>query len=99
VLATALSFLDLAALVGIPVAVARLDRWEFMYGLPPSVVALLWAPILAALLAVVLLLVVARAWRRRTASGFARIWCTALLAVELGFLAWLHYWNLLGFRS
>ena len=98
-LVTSLSLLNLVALVGIPLAITRLDRWEFMYGLPPIVVTLLWAPIVAASLAAVLLVTVASAWRRRDWPRVGIGWCSALLGVELAFLVWLHYWNLLGFRS
>jgi len=98
-LVTSLSLLNLAMLIGFPVAMLTIDRWQFMYGLPQIVVSLLAAPILAALAAVVLLGTVARAWWRGVASGFARFWCTTLLGVELAFLAWLHYWNLLGLRT
>lgn len=98
-LVTSLSVLNLVTLVGTPLAVARLDRWEFMYGIPPVIVTLLWAPLPGALAAAVLAATSVRGWRQRRRSGFALLWSSGLLAVELAFLVWLNYWNLLGFRA
>jgi hypothetical protein len=78
---------------------AEIDRWQFMYGSPRSSSPLLVLPVVAALLAAALLAVELRALRQGALSRFATVWCASLLGVELAFLAWLHYWNLLGFRT
>ena len=92
-LVVAQSGLQLATLVGVPVAMATLDRWEFMYGLPPAMKVLLCLPPLLAAVTVAQLLAAARPGRGGAAARAA-----GAGAVGLAFLGWLHYWNLLGFR-
>ncbi|MEW6367535.1 MAG: serine hydrolase domain-containing protein [Acidobacteriota bacterium] len=99
VLAALLSLLNLVLIVGLPCVMTFMDRWEFMYGLPGVVVAMLCAPLAAAVVAAVLLALLVQAYRRSSGSRFARVWCTGLLVAEAAFLLWLNYWNLLGFKT
>ena len=71
------------------------DPDELAYGVPPLVVAMLWAtPVIAGLVAVVLLCALV-SWLRAYWRFSGRLHYTCVLAAGLAFVWFLHYGNLL----
>lgn len=69
-----------------------------LYGVPPLVTAALIVPLLAAPVALAVAGHAALAWKRSYWTVRWRLYYTALAVAGLGFLAFLSYWKLLGFR-
>jgi len=76
----------------------RMDDWDFVYGVPPGIKALLWIPIVTTLLASVVLLLAVWAWRSRLWSVWNRLHYSLVAAAGLIFVWFFVYWNLLGFH-
>jgi CubicO group peptidase (beta-lactamase class C family) len=92
------SLLNLAFLIGMAVVMMQIqtDPWEFLYGPPPAMVALLVVPLLTTALAV------AVAWL--TISGWGnwpvgvRVVTAVYTLTAITFPLFLNYWKLLGFQ-
>jgi CubicO group peptidase (beta-lactamase class C family) len=77
---------------------ARMDGWDFVYGVPPAIKALLWIPIITTVLAAIVLCFAARAWKRQSWSVWGRVHYTVVAAAGLAFVWFFIYWNILGFH-
>jgi hypothetical protein len=66
--------------------------------IPPPIVAWLALPLIAIALTVGGLALTVLAWTRRYWTTFGRIHYTVVVGVALAFIAWLNYWNLIGFK-
>jgi CubicO group peptidase (beta-lactamase class C family) len=95
-LLAAASLSNLGFVACFPVAFATVDRWELVYGLPPTMIALLLLPLAAVVLSALLLAATVAAWSHASGSLRARVWCSAFLVAEVAFVLWLRSWNLLG---
>ena len=93
-----ISALNLVFLIGLGLALFQIDQWEFTYGLPSVVMALLVIPIVTTILTVGLPLFAGLAWINGYWSLIGRLYYSSLTLAELVFIWWLSYWNLLGFR-
>ena len=96
--AAALGVLNVFFIVEMLHLLTRMDDWDFVYGVPPAIKALLWIPILTTLLALVVLLFAVWAWRSRLWSVWDRLHYSVVAAAGLIFAWFFVYWNLLGFR-
>lgn len=76
----------------------RMDDWDFVYGVPAVIKALLWIPIFTTVLSVVVLCFTVRAWRGQWWSVWGRVHYSAISAAGLVFIWFYVYWNLLGFH-
>jgi CubicO group peptidase (beta-lactamase class C family) len=94
-LAALTAALDLAFLAGLALAFARVD---FVYGVPPTVVALLVLPNVGAILGVALVPLAVLAWRRRWWDRLGRLQYSLTTLAALGFIWFCLVWNLLGMR-
>jgi CubicO group peptidase (beta-lactamase class C family) len=94
-LAFLVSALNLAFVVGLAAVVYLAD---LDYGIPPAVPALLSVPLAAAGLTAVLTVCVFLAWKNRSGSAFRRCYLSLVALASVGFLFFLSFWNLLGFR-
>jgi len=88
--------LEVAFLVGL--ALALPSALEITYGVPWQLVALLCLPMVAGVLTVGVVGFAWRAWRHSLWSLASRLHYSAVAVGAVLFTAWLHYWNLLGFR-
>ena len=75
-----------------------LYRLKLIYGMTPEMVALLWAAIAFALLALLLLVFALQAWRRCWWTRWGRVYYSIIAVTALLFVLFLAQWNLLGFR-
>jgi len=66
--------------------------------IPPPIVAWLTLPLIAIPLTVVGVILAVLAWTRRYWTTFGRIHYTVVVGAAVAFIAWLNYWNLIGFR-
>jgi hypothetical protein len=94
-LAFLVSILNVGFVVGLAVAVfqANLD-----YGVPPAVLALLAVPLLSAGLTAILAVCVFLGWRNGSGTRLRRAYLSLIALTSVGFLLFLDFWNLLGFR-
>lgn len=96
--AAALGVLNVFFIVAMLHLLTRMDDWNFVYGVPTAIKALLWIPILTTLLAVVVLYFAVRAWSNQSWSVWERVHYSVISAAGLMFVWFFVYWNLLGFR-
>ncbi len=96
--AAGLGVLDVFFVVELLHIFTRIDDWDFVYGVPPDVKALLWIPIVTTLLAVGVFGFALWAWEKRSWSVWGRIYYSVIAAAALLFIWFFNYWNLLGFR-
>ena len=66
--------------------------------IPPPIVAWLTLPLIAIALTIAGVLITILVWTRRYWTTFGRIHYTVVAGAALAFIAWLNYWNLIGFR-
>ena len=71
---------------------------QIAFGIPPILRRLLFLPLTACLLTAGIVCYAVMAWKKRYWHGAARLYYSALTLASLVLLAWLHHWNLLGFR-
>jgi len=95
----AAGLLNLALLAGMALALRFTDQWDYFYGLPARVKGLLAIPFLTTPLAAVLLAVAGMAWSGALWTPALRCLVTSLALLGAGFIPFLAYWNLLGFRQ
>jgi hypothetical protein len=79
-------------------AIFQINFWEFAFGMPPVVVALLYLPILTAGLTTGLPIVGLLAWRDKRWSVLGRLHYLLITLAASVFIVCLNYWNALGFR-
>jgi hypothetical protein len=79
-------------------ALFKIDFWEFAFGMPPVVIALLYLPIVIAGLTTGLPIVGLLAWRDKRWSAIGRLHYLLITLSAGVFILFLNYWNLLGFR-
>ena len=92
------SALNLVFLVGLAVAVFKIDQWEFVYGVPPVLIALLVIPLVTTILTVGLPIIAALIWESEYWSVIGRLHYSLITLSALAFIPFLRFWNLLGFR-
>ncbi|MEZ4658015.1 MAG: hypothetical protein R2911_10615 [Caldilineaceae bacterium] len=90
--------LNLVFLVGIGVALLQMDPWQFAYGPPPIVIALLVLPLITLGLTLLVVGLTAVGWRSGNWGWAAKTYATLVSMTALGFPVFLNFWNLLGFR-
>ena len=73
-------------------------RLQFIYGVPKIVTLLLCIPILTSVLAIALPVFAIRAWMNPEWSLIEQLHYSLVSVTALGFISFLNYWNLLGFR-
>lgn len=91
------STLVLAFLSGLSITIV-VFRDEFIYGPPAVLLPLLILPFFTTALTPVLVAGTALAWKNRYWSGWGRAYYTLLTLTALLYVAFLLYWNLLGFN-
>jgi hypothetical protein len=74
------------------------DPMEGVFGVSTSLKVILALPPAAAVLAVVAFVFAVSAWRKRYWQVSGRIYYTIVLAAAVALLAWLNYFNLLGYH-
>lgn len=92
------SALNLVFLVGLALAVFKIDQWEFVYGVPPVLTALLVIPLVTTILTVGLPIFAAVTWESEYWSDIGRLYYSLITLFALAFIPFLRYWNLLGFK-
>jgi hypothetical protein len=97
-LAVLVSALNLIFLIGLGLVVLNTDFWEFFFGVPPAAIALLLIPPLTTGLTLGLLVFTVLAWKNQYWSAIKRVHYSFITLAALGFVSFLNYWNLLGFR-
>jgi hypothetical protein len=88
---------NLGFLVGLGYLLASYPQ-SVIYGATASVVAVFVLPLVSAGLTAGCILCAARLWQQTQSGTRARIGYTFFATLSLGFLLFLHHWNLLGFR-
>ncbi|HXH50580.1 MAG TPA: serine hydrolase domain-containing protein [Terriglobia bacterium] len=96
--AAAMGILNVFFIVEMLHVLTRMDDWDFVYGVPPAIKALLWIPILTTVLAAIVLYFAAREWKRQSWSVWSRVHYSVIAAAGLVFVWFFVYWNLLGFH-
>ena len=96
--AAALGLLNVFFIVEMLHLLIRMDDWEFVYGVPAAIKALLWIPIVTTILTALALWFAVRAWKRRMWSVWGRLHYSLIAAAALAFVWFFVYWNLLGFH-
>lgn len=96
--AAVLGMLNIFFIVEMLNLLTRMDGWDFVYGVPPAIKALLWIPMVTTLLASVVFLFAVWAWRRSLWSVWNRLHYSVVAAAGLIFVWFFVYWNLLGFH-
>jgi CubicO group peptidase (beta-lactamase class C family) len=71
---------------------------ELDYGMPPVMVALLAVPLVSAGLTAIVAACVFLAWRNRSGTWLRRTYLSLVAVAAVGFVAFLNFWNLLGFK-
>ena len=97
-LAVLVSALNLIFLIGLGLVVLNTDFWEFFFGVPPAAIALLFIPPLTTGLTLGLFVFTVLAWKNQYWSAIKRVQYSLITLAALGFISFLNYWNLLGFR-
>jgi hypothetical protein len=92
------SALNLIFLIGLGLVVLNTDFWEFFFGVPPAAIVLLFIPPLTTGLTLGLFVFTVLAWKNQYWSAIKRVHYSFITLAALGFISFLNYWNLLGFR-
>jgi len=74
------------------------DPFEVMFGVPAALKLLLILPLLAGVMAVVVLFFTLWVWIKGYWTVCARVHYTLVFLAAIAFIWFLHYWNLLGFQ-
>jgi CubicO group peptidase (beta-lactamase class C family) len=94
-LANIICALNLAFLIGLHFL---FDPSELRFGVPNALAALLVIPIVTTILSAALPITITLLLRNKLGSLWQRLSCTAVAIAAFAFIAFLDYWNLLGFR-
>ncbi len=97
-LAVIVSTLNLVFLIGIGLVLSQADFWELFFGLPRVAIALLYIPPITTGLTFLLPILIALNWKHKYWSGIERLHYILITLAAIGFVSFLDYWNLLGFR-
>ena len=95
----AVALLDLVFVWGLVLAFRASRDVGLLLGVPAGMRAALWLGAAASIAALALPFFAVRSWRRGYGTPAWRILYSLLSVVILGFVAFLHYWNLLGVRT
>ena len=93
-----LGFLSGMGLLLAPVFAGVDPPWAFSFAPPTALLVLLALPLVGVVLTLVLASHVIRLWRDNQSGWFVRIHNMLVLVASLGFLFFLHTWNLLGYH-
>lgn len=93
-----ISALNIVFLIGMLLVVFQINFWEFAFGMPPIMIALLYLPILTTGIITGLPFVVFLAWKDNHWSVIGRFHCLLTMLAAVVFIPFLTYWNLLGFQ-
>lgn len=89
---------NLLFILGMLLVITQVNYWEFFFGMPPFMIALLYLPILSAGLTTGFPIVTLLAWRDKSWSAVGRLHSLLIMLAAGVFIFLLNYWNLLGFR-
>ncbi|OKH20755.1 hypothetical protein NIES1031_22815 [Chroogloeocystis siderophila 5.2 s.c.1] len=92
------SLLYLVFPISMGLALLLNEPTDLIYGVPLIMVALLWIPIVAALISILLPIFAVLVWQKQYWSWWGRLHYSIITVAILGFIPFLDYWNLLGFR-
>jgi hypothetical protein len=90
--------LNLIFPIGLALTLWLIGFTEIIYGMPPIAIAWLYLPPIATGLTVSLPIFTVLAWRSRDWTIWQRSHYSLVAIAALGFIWFLDYWNLLGFR-
>jgi hypothetical protein len=90
---------NLVFLLGIGLALLNMDQWNIFYGLPLILKLLLALPIITTMLTIGLIVLSGASWITGDSSLTLRSLVTLLTLLAIGFIPFLNYWNLLGFKQ
>lgn len=93
-----MSALYVLFLAGIWVIVLSVGESTIIYGYSPLLPFVLLLPLVAAVLTIAALCFTVLAWKNRYWGVAGRVHYTLVMVAALGFIWFLNYWNLLGFR-
>jgi CubicO group peptidase (beta-lactamase class C family) len=91
-----LSILYLVFFIGIALSVS--DEMKIIFGVPTEVKILLALPLISALLTIVAIFFMAKAWFKKYWTRCARLHYTLVVLASIATLWFLNFWNLLGYR-
>lgn len=97
-LAVLVCTLNLVFLIGMGLAIFGTDYWQLFFGLPKVAIALLVIPPITTGLTLGLLIFTVLAWKNKYYSIIGRVHYSLMSVAAVGFIFFLNYWNLLGFR-
>jgi CubicO group peptidase (beta-lactamase class C family) len=98
ILAGLIGIMSLVFVVGFLLLTFQINSWEFFFGAPPILIALLCLPILTTGLATGLPILALLAWQDKHWPLTGRVHYLLLILATLAFIFSLSYWNVLGFR-
>jgi hypothetical protein len=90
--------LNLGFLIGMGLAIFGTDYWQLFFGLPRVAIALLVIPPITTGLTLGLLIFTVLVWKNKYYSIIGRLHYSLMSVAAVGFIFFLNYWNLLGFR-
>ena len=93
--AEAVCALNIAFLIGLAVVFVRVGAGEICFDLPRFASVILRMPMLTSALALALPVMVVTAWRKGYWTRVKRVHFTLIGLAGVGFIPWLHSWNLL----
>ncbi|MBC2764235.1 MAG: serine hydrolase, partial [ANME-2 cluster archaeon] len=91
-----MSALYVLFLVGMVIILS--DIYSIFYSIPPLLPFVLALPLVAAVLTIGAIGFTVLAWKKHYWSVIGRVHYTLVILASLGFMWFLNYWNLLGFR-
>ena len=91
-----LSVLYLIFVIGLAVTVS--DQMNLLFGVPTAVKILLAFPLISALLTLIGIFFMLKAWYKRYWTRCARLHYTLVVLASIAFLWFLNFWNLLGYK-
>lgn len=89
--------LNLIFIIGFAVSMYRIGE-DLIYGMSPVVIALLVIPIVITILTIGLVIFTVLGWKNKYWSLLGRLYYSLITLACIGFIFFLNYWNLLGFR-
>lgn len=95
--AAALAILNVFFIVELLHLLNGMDDWNFVYGVPAGIKALLWIPIITTVLASVVVWYAFRIWKDRWGPMCGRVHYSVIAGAAVMFVWFFVYWNLLGF--
>jgi CubicO group peptidase (beta-lactamase class C family) len=96
--AAALAVLNVFFIVELLHLLVLMDDWDFVYGVPPKIKALLWIPLVTTALAAAVFCLAGWAWKKRWWSVWNRVHYSLVAVAAFVFVWFFAYWNLLGFH-